>query len=155
MLFTVAVVYLLHANTVEGRGRGKSNGVPKRIDYNVYIPGDCAEGQPGEYVDEISREFCCVEEDTLSCEVQLEFYIIDAKERQSNIDNQKNADAMNDVIGEVIKWIIMVLCILCCPICIGLLICNCIMKRRAAAFVEKKYGSKGQDFDAGQNMADS
>ena len=88
MLFTVTVAYLLHANTVEGigRGRGKSN-APRRIDYNVYIPGDCVEGATGEYVEEISREFCCVEEETLSCDVQLEFYIIDASERQSNIDS--------------------------------------------------------------------
>ena len=62
---------------------------------------------------------------------------------------------MNDVVGEVIKWIIMVLCIVCCPLCIGFLICNCIIKRREAALAAGEKGSKGQDFNAGQNMVDS
>ena len=37
---------------------------------------------------------------------------------------------MNDTVGQIVQWATIGLAGVCCPICIGVAICKCIMKRR-------------------------
>lgn len=56
---------------------------------------------------------------------------------------------MNDTVGAIVQYATIGLCAVCCPICIGVAICKCIIKRKekaakAAEIAAIKEANKGK-----------
>ena len=49
---------------------------------------------------------------------------------------------MNETVSAIVQWGTIGLCAICCPICIGVAICKCVIKRREKQAREEEYQAR-------------
>ena len=129
-------------------------GVGKQGRGYLRILGRCEDGQNGEFIEEISTDFCCDRSKNEACADQREWFIIDIKEQQDMLKAKESAQEANDVAGKVIFYLLIAVFGVCCPICLIILVVNYYLKRRNGKTNTKSEFSK-RDFEIGQNYASS
>ena len=88
--------------------------------------------QDCEWIEEVSAEFCCDTNQSVSCAQQREWFIEDTLEEQEKQSSLEEAQELNEKAGTVIQWVVIIVCAVCCPICIIIAVCNCVLKRKEA-----------------------